>query len=124
MPDHERATSILGIFAVRATEEFERLRFERALRKSDPTLPKIDEGTAVATGAERHLYQDDVHGHHRAAVDGAGEGPPGGADCLSPIQEEISGAGVVSELKPTTLEVPMKKLGTTKPACSKHHDSP
>ena len=50
MPDHVRATSILGIFAMRATAEFERLRFERALRKSDVTLRKIDEGTAAATG--------------------------------------------------------------------------
>lgn len=51
MPDHVRATSILGIFAMRAAAEFERLRFERALRKSDLTLRKIDEGTARATGA-------------------------------------------------------------------------
>ncbi len=51
MPDHVRATSILGIFAMRAAAEFERLRFERALRKSDLTLRKIDEGTAAATGA-------------------------------------------------------------------------
>ncbi|MFZ3012818.1 MAG: GAF domain-containing protein, partial [Nitrospira sp.] len=50
MPDHVRATSILGIFAMRAAAEFERLRFERALRKSDVTLRKIDEGTAAATG--------------------------------------------------------------------------
>ncbi|MEO8047007.1 MAG: sigma 54-interacting transcriptional regulator [Nitrospirota bacterium] len=52
MPDHLRATSILGIFATRAAAEFERLRFERALRKSDLTLRKIDEGTAATTGAE------------------------------------------------------------------------
>ena len=52
MPDHLRATSILGIFATRAAAEFERLRFERAMRKSDLTLRKIDEGTAAATGAE------------------------------------------------------------------------
>jgi PAS domain S-box-containing protein len=52
MPDHLRATSILGIFATRAAAEFERLRFERAIRKSDLTLRKIDEGTAAATGAE------------------------------------------------------------------------
>ena len=51
MPDHVRAMSILGIFAMRAAAEFERLRFERALRKSDLTLRKIDEGTAAATGA-------------------------------------------------------------------------
>ncbi|MDF0675532.1 MAG: sigma 54-interacting transcriptional regulator [Nitrospira sp.] len=51
MPDHVRATSILGIFAMRAAAEFERLRFELALRKSDLTLRKIDEGTAAATGA-------------------------------------------------------------------------
>jgi GAF domain-containing protein len=44
MPDHVRATSILGIFAMRAAAEFERIRFEGALRK-------IDEGTAAATGA-------------------------------------------------------------------------
>ncbi len=52
MPDHLRATSILGIFATRAAAEFERLRFERALRKSDLTLRKIDEGTAATTGAD------------------------------------------------------------------------
>ncbi len=52
MPDHLRATSILGIFATRAAAEFERLRFERAMRKSDLTLRKIDEGTASTTGAE------------------------------------------------------------------------
>ena len=52
MPDYLRATSILGIFATRAAAEFERLRFERAMRKSDLTLRKIDEGTAAATGAE------------------------------------------------------------------------
>ena len=51
MPDHVRATAILGIFAMRAAAEFERLRFERALRKSDLTLRKIDEGTAAVTGA-------------------------------------------------------------------------
>lgn len=52
MVDPVRATSILGIFAMRAAAEFERLRFERALRKSDLTLRKIDEGTAAATGAD------------------------------------------------------------------------
>jgi PAS domain S-box-containing protein len=52
MPDHLRATSILGIFATRAAAEFERLIFERAMRKSDLTLRKIDEGTAATTGAE------------------------------------------------------------------------
>ena len=52
MPDHLRATSILGIFATRAAAEFERLRFERAMRKSDLMLRKIDEGTAATTGAE------------------------------------------------------------------------
>jgi len=52
MLDHLRATSILGIFATRAAAEFERLRFERAMRKSDLTLRKIDEGTAATTGAE------------------------------------------------------------------------
>ncbi len=51
MPDAVRATSILGIFAMRAAAEFERLRFEAAMRKSDLTLRKIDEGTAGATGA-------------------------------------------------------------------------
>ncbi|HSB44457.1 MAG TPA: GAF domain-containing protein, partial [Nitrospira sp.] len=51
MPDHVRATSILGIFAMRAAAEFERLRFETTIRKSDLTLRKIDEGTAGATGA-------------------------------------------------------------------------
>ena len=51
MLDPVRATSILGIFAMRAAAEFERLRFEHALRKSDLTLRKIDEGTAGATGA-------------------------------------------------------------------------
>ncbi|MDF0645170.1 MAG: sigma 54-interacting transcriptional regulator [Nitrospira sp.] len=51
MPDPVRATSILGIFAMRAAAEFERLRFETAMRKSDLTLRKIDEGTAAATGA-------------------------------------------------------------------------
>jgi len=52
MPDHLRATSILGIFATRAAAEFERLRFERAMRKSDLMLRKIDEGTAATTGAD------------------------------------------------------------------------
>jgi PAS domain S-box-containing protein len=52
MLDHLRATSILGIFAMRAAAEFERLLFERAMRKSDLTLRKIDEGTAATTGAE------------------------------------------------------------------------
>jgi formate hydrogenlyase transcriptional activator len=52
MPDPVRATSILGIFATRAAAEFERLGFERAMRKSDRTLRKIDEGTAATTGAE------------------------------------------------------------------------
>jgi PAS domain S-box-containing protein len=52
MPDHLRATSILGIFATRAAAEFERLRFERAMRNSDLTLRKIDEGTAATTGAD------------------------------------------------------------------------
>lgn len=51
MPEHMRATSLLGVFAMRAAAEFDRLRFERALRKSDLTLRKIDEGTAAATGA-------------------------------------------------------------------------
>ena len=51
MLDPVRATSILGIFAMRAAAEFERLRFEAAMRKSDLTLRKIDEGTAGATGA-------------------------------------------------------------------------
>jgi formate hydrogenlyase transcriptional activator len=51
MLDHVRATSILGIFAMRAAAEFERMRFERTMRKSDLTLRKIDEGTAAATGA-------------------------------------------------------------------------
>lgn len=51
MPDEVRATSILGIFATRAASEFDRLCFERALRKSDLILRKIDEGTAAATGA-------------------------------------------------------------------------
>ncbi|GKS59475.1 hypothetical protein YTPLAS18_30020 [Nitrospira sp.] len=50
MPDTVRATSILGIFATRAASEFDRLSFERALRKSDLILRKIDEGTAAATG--------------------------------------------------------------------------
>lgn len=49
MPDHVRATSILGIFATRAAAEFERLSFERAIRKSDITLRLIDEGTAATT---------------------------------------------------------------------------
>jgi hypothetical protein len=51
MPDPVRATSILGIFAMRASAEFERLRYERALRKSELVLRKIDEGTAAVTGA-------------------------------------------------------------------------
>ncbi len=51
MPDHLRETSILRIFAMRASAELERLRYERALRKNDLTLRKIDEGTAAATGA-------------------------------------------------------------------------
>ena len=52
MLDHVRAASILGIFAMRAAAEFERLRFERAMRKSDLTLRKIDEGTAATTGVD------------------------------------------------------------------------
>ncbi len=52
MPDSVRAMSILGIFATRAAAEFERLRFDNAMRKSDLTLRKIDEGTAGATGAQ------------------------------------------------------------------------
>ena len=51
MPDPVRATSILGIFAMRASAEFERFRYERALRKSELVLRKIDEGTAAVTGA-------------------------------------------------------------------------
>ena len=51
MPDPMRAASILGIFAMRASAEFERLRYERALRKSELILRKIDEGTAALTGA-------------------------------------------------------------------------
>lgn len=51
MPEPMRATSLLGVFAMRAAAEFDRLRFERALRKSDLTLRKIDEGTAASTGA-------------------------------------------------------------------------
>jgi PAS domain S-box-containing protein len=50
MPDHVRAMSLLGIFATRAGAEFERLRLEHALRKSDLTLRKIDEGTAAVVG--------------------------------------------------------------------------
>jgi len=52
MLDPVRATSILGIFAMRAAAEFERLQFESGMRKSDLTLRKIDEGTAAVTGAE------------------------------------------------------------------------
>jgi PAS domain S-box-containing protein len=52
MPDGLRATSILGMFATRAAAEFERLRFEQALRRSDLTLRKIDEGTAATTGKD------------------------------------------------------------------------
>ncbi|MDN5940362.1 MAG: sigma 54-interacting transcriptional regulator [Nitrospira sp.] len=52
MPDHVRAMSLLGIFATRAGAEFERLRLEQALRKSDLTLRKIDEGTATAVGEQ------------------------------------------------------------------------
>lgn len=51
MPDPLRATSILGIFAMRASAEFERLRYERALRKSELIWRKIDKGTAAVTGA-------------------------------------------------------------------------
>lgn len=51
MADPLRAMSILGIFAMRAFAEFERLGYERALRKSDLILRKIDEGTAATTGA-------------------------------------------------------------------------
>lgn len=51
MPDHVRALSILGMFAMRASAEFDRLRFEQALRKSDLMLRKIDEGTAAVTGS-------------------------------------------------------------------------
>jgi PAS domain S-box-containing protein len=51
MPDPVRVTAILGIFAMRAAAEFERFRFDQALRKSDLTLRKIDEGTAAETGA-------------------------------------------------------------------------
>jgi formate hydrogenlyase transcriptional activator len=51
MPDHVRALSILGICAMRASAEFDRLRYEQALRKSDLMLRKIDEGTAAVTGS-------------------------------------------------------------------------
>jgi formate hydrogenlyase transcriptional activator len=51
MPDPVRATSILGIFAMRAAAEFDRLGYERTLRKHDLMLRKIDEGTAASTGA-------------------------------------------------------------------------
>ncbi len=51
MPDHVRALSILGIFAMRAAAEFDRLRYEQALRKNDLMLRKIDEGTAAVTGS-------------------------------------------------------------------------
>lgn len=51
MPDHVPALSILGIFAMRAAAEFDRLRYEQALRKSDLMLRKIDEGTAAVTGS-------------------------------------------------------------------------
>lgn len=51
MPDHVRALSILGLFAMRASAEFDRLRFEQVLRKSDLMLRKIDEGTAAVTGS-------------------------------------------------------------------------
>jgi PAS domain S-box-containing protein len=50
MPDPVRAMSILGMFAMRAAAEFDRLRYEQTLRKSDLTLRKIDEGTAASTG--------------------------------------------------------------------------
>lgn len=52
MPDPVRAMSLLGIFAVRAAAELDRLRFEKALRKSDLILRKIDEGTAAVTGVD------------------------------------------------------------------------
>lgn len=52
MPDPVRALSLLGIFAGRATAELDRLRFEKALRKSDLILRKIDEGTAAVTGVD------------------------------------------------------------------------
>jgi len=52
MHDPVRATSILGIFATRAAAELERLRLERAMRKSDLTLRAITEGTAAEVGGQ------------------------------------------------------------------------
>lgn len=50
MPDEMRMTSILGIFATRAAAEFERLRHEQAMRRSDLMLRAMAEGTAQAVG--------------------------------------------------------------------------
>ena len=100
MPDHVRGTSILGIFAMRAAAEFERLVFERAMRKSDLTLRKIDEGTAATTGAEFFnlrfpvaCYGDKVFwyplGH--GGPEGRG-GQKGSALCVaSPLSPCVSG---------------------------------
>ena len=52
MPDEQMVTSVLDIFAARAAAEFERLRFENAMRRSDLTLRAITEGTAAEVGSE------------------------------------------------------------------------
>ncbi len=50
MPDQDLVMSVLGIFATRASAEFERLRYEDTLRKNNQTLRAIFEGTAPAVG--------------------------------------------------------------------------
>ncbi len=50
MPDQDLVMSVLGIFATRAAAEFERLRYEDTMYKSNQTLRAIFEGTAPAVG--------------------------------------------------------------------------
>lgn len=40
------------------------------------------------------------------------------------LQEEISDAATVLGLNPKTFKARMKKLGITRPVCSKRHDAP
>lgn len=50
MSDQDLVMSVLGIFATRAAAEFERLRYEDTMQKSNQTLRAIFEGTAPAVG--------------------------------------------------------------------------
>ncbi|TKB73098.1 MAG: GAF domain-containing protein [Nitrospira sp.] len=50
MLDKELVLSVLGIFSTRAAAEFERLRYEETMQRSNQTLRAIFEGTAPAVG--------------------------------------------------------------------------